>query len=82
MVLRCSVETVERYVFAHQIAVVQIGRNRRFWAQEVLEFVSGRSLPTRGKTRRPQGSTGEIGAFARVIVPINDTKREFRSEAP
>ena len=40
--LRCSQATVERYVFNHELAAIQIGRERRFRAEDVLEFVATR----------------------------------------
>lgn len=45
--LRCSAKTVERYVHAHELLAIQIGRERRFRADDVLEFIS-----TRPSTRR------------------------------
>jgi len=47
-VLRCSVETVERYVHAHELAVIRIGRERRFRADDVLDFIAAR--PTTART--------------------------------
>ena len=41
-VLRCSTATVERYVCAHQLVAITIGRERRFRADDVLEFVAAR----------------------------------------
>ena len=40
--LRCSESTVERYVHAHELDAIQIGRERRFRAEDVLEFVAAR----------------------------------------
>lgn len=40
--LRCSVETVKRYVANHQLEAVQIGRYRRFTAEAVLAFIASR----------------------------------------
>lgn len=51
-VLRCSVKTVERYVFAHQLAAIRIGRERRFRAEDVLEFVATRPLTVRDTGQR------------------------------
>lgn len=45
--LRCSTNSVERYVFGHQLAAVRIGRERRFRAEDVLEFVASRPLTVR-----------------------------------
>ncbi len=54
-VLRCSVETVERYVHAHELATIRIGRERRFRADDMLDFVASRSTTartSRNRTRR------------------------------
>jgi excisionase family DNA binding protein len=40
--LRCKPETVKRYVHTGQLIAVQIGKQRRFRAEDVLEFVAGR----------------------------------------
>ena len=40
--LRCPADTVERYVHAHELVAIQIGRERRFRAEDVLEFVATR----------------------------------------
>ncbi len=58
-VLRCSVETVQRYVHAHELAATQIGRQRRFRADDLLDFVASRATSARtgGRPapRRKQG---------------------------
>ncbi len=36
-ILRCSVRTVQAYVHSHQLDAIQIGRERRFRAEDVLE---------------------------------------------
>lgn len=54
--LRCSEATVGRYVFSHQLAAIRIGRERRFRADDVLDFIAtrpttariGRNAPRRG----------------------------------
>ena len=47
---RCPVETVERYVHNHELVAIQIGRERRFRADDVLEFIAARPANTkRGK---------------------------------
>jgi excisionase family DNA binding protein len=48
--LRCSEETVARYVYSHQLAAIQIGRERRFRAEDVLDFIDSR--PTTVRTGR------------------------------
>lgn len=41
-VLRCSSRTVERYVHDHKLVAIQIGRERRFRADDVLDFIAAR----------------------------------------
>ena len=50
-ILRCKVDTVERYVHAHELAAIQIGRERRIRAEDLLEFIGNK--PTTAKVRRP-----------------------------
>jgi excisionase family DNA binding protein len=38
-ILRCSEQTVERYVHRHLLDAIRIGRERRFRARDVLEFI-------------------------------------------
>ena len=45
--LRCSPAAVVRYVFSHQLAAIQIGRERRFRAEDVLDFIASRPLTAR-----------------------------------
>ncbi len=52
--LRCNPETVKRYVLGHQLAAIRIGRERRFRADDVLDFVNSRPT-TAGSGRK--GST-------------------------
>ena len=47
-VLRCEVKTVERYVHEHALVAIQIGKERRFRADDVLDFVAARPATTRG----------------------------------
>ena len=47
---RCPVVTVERYVHNHELVAIQIGRERRFRADDVLEFIAAR--PGNLRTRR------------------------------
>ena len=49
--LRCNPETVERYVFGHQLAAIRIGRERRFRADDVLDFVNSRRTPAESARR-------------------------------
>ena len=53
-VLRCSPESVARYVFSHELLAIRIGRERRFRAEDVLEFVAARPLTIRGAKRPPR----------------------------
>jgi len=46
--LRCSEQTVERYVHSHELDAIQIGRERRFRAEDVLHFIDSR--PTTRRT--------------------------------
>ncbi|MEZ6084008.1 MAG: helix-turn-helix domain-containing protein [Phycisphaerae bacterium] len=45
-VLRVPATTVIRYVHNHELNAVQIGRERRFRAEDVLEFIANR-VPTK-----------------------------------
>ncbi len=47
--LRCEVSTVERYVHNHELVAIRIGRERRFRADDVLDFVSAREASANGK---------------------------------
>ena len=48
--LRCDRKTVERYVHTHELMAIQIGRERRFRADDVLDFIAAR--PTNARKRR------------------------------
>ena len=51
--LRCSAGTVERYVYSHDLPAIHIGRERRFRADDVLEFIAARPTAKRnGKARK------------------------------
>ncbi len=50
--LRCSTATVDRYVYAHKLMAVRVGRERRFRAADVFEFVSSRPNTIRAEKRR------------------------------
>lgn len=53
--LRCPEKTIERYVYAHQLEAIQIGRERRFRGTDVLDFINRRPTSCRGSknsTRR------------------------------
>ena len=55
-VLRCEEKTVERYVHEHELDAIQIGRERRFRAEDVLEFIATRPTTRRdreGRSRAP-----------------------------
>lgn len=50
-VLRCSPQSVARYVFIHELTAVRIGRERRFRAEDVLDFIASRPSTIRGSIR-------------------------------
>ncbi len=54
--LRCEPTTVRRYVHNHELVAVQIGRERRFRAEDVLEFIATRHA-TQRSTGRPRRQT-------------------------
>lgn len=58
-VLRCSVQTVERYLHASELVAIKIGRERRFRADDVLDFIAARS--STAQTRRSRASGREQG---------------------
>ena len=45
--LRCDVATVERYVHRHELTAILIGKQRRFRADDVLDFVEARPATAR-----------------------------------
>ena len=49
-VLRCSVNTVRRYVHGHQLAAIRVGRERRFRADDVLDFLASRPVVAKVRT--------------------------------
>ena len=51
-VFRCPVKTVENYVHGHELSAIQIGKERRFRAEDVLEFIATRPTTQRQATRR------------------------------
>lgn len=51
-VLRCPSASVERYVFSHQLMAIRIGRERRFRAEDVLEFIAARPNTARNARQR------------------------------
>ena len=40
--LRCRPATIENYVHNHDLIAIQIGRERRFRADDVLDFITAR----------------------------------------
>ena len=60
--LRCSPMTVERYVFRHRLAAIRIGRERRFRAADVLDFVAGLPITAQCDRRHLRRKTAEPGA--------------------
>lgn len=53
-VLRCSANSVARYVYAHELLAIRIGRERRFRAVDVIEFVARRPNTIKAPKRRPE----------------------------
>ena len=51
-VLRCPKATVERYVHEHELIAVQIGKERRFRAEDVLDFVAARPSTVKTGSKR------------------------------
>ena len=60
--LRCSPTTVDRYVFAHLLAAIRIGRERRFRAEDVLDFVASRPITARAGKRHLRRKIHETAA--------------------
>lgn len=49
-VLRCEVATVTRYVHRHELDAIQVGRERRFRAEDVADFIARRpTLKRKGR---------------------------------
>lgn len=59
--LRCPAVTVERYVYRHRLMAVQIGRQRRFRADDVLEFIASRPSTARCDRQRLRRRNAEMG---------------------
>ena len=51
-VFRCSKAAVERYVHVHGLVVGQIGKERRFRAEDVLDFVAARPSTVKTGSKR------------------------------
>ncbi len=51
-VLRCSRAAVLRYVHEHELVAVQIGKERRFRAEDVLDFVAARPSTVKTGSKR------------------------------
>jgi|GEM_PF-2421734 len=47
--LRCEPATVERYVHAHELVAIRIGKERRIRADDLLDFIAGRESSANGK---------------------------------
>lgn len=43
-ILRCEPKTVERYVHAHELLAIQIGREARIRGEDLCEFIAARPL--------------------------------------
>lgn len=39
---QCPVSTIERYVHVHELVAIQIGKERRFRADDVMDFIAAR----------------------------------------
>ena len=63
--LRCSSATVARYVFSHRLVAVRIGRQRRFRADDVLDFIASRPTTTRCDGRQLRRKTADPSVSAR-----------------
>ena len=51
VVLRCSPETLARYVFRRELVAIQIGRERRIRAEDLLEFIATRRSSCESRKR-------------------------------
>ena len=51
-VLRCPRTTVERYVHNHELSAIQIGKKRRFRAEDLLDFIAAKPTTNRSERRR------------------------------
>ena len=49
--LRCTANTVEGYVHNHDLVAIQIGRERRFRADDVIDFINSRPSAARNGKR-------------------------------
>jgi len=59
--LRCEAATVRRYVHNHELTAIQIGRERRFQAEDVLEFIAAPySIGRSGKRDVRKGRGAEM----------------------
>ncbi len=47
-ILRCDASTVRNYVHSHALVAIKIGRERRFRADDLFEFLAAR--PSTAKT--------------------------------
>lgn len=54
--LHCPPQTVERYVHAHELVAIMIGKERRIRAEDLLEFLASR--PASAKSRRLHRTAG------------------------
>ncbi len=50
--LRCEESTVKRYVAQHELKTIQVGKGKRFKAEDVWDFVSSRPSTARPKRRK------------------------------
>jgi len=57
--LGVSTRTVQRYVHAHELAAIRVGRERRFRASDVISFLEGRPTTVRARKRRRRRPVGD-----------------------
>ena len=48
--LRCLTGTVDRYVHNHELRAIQIGKERRFRAEDVQDFIAARPGNVRSRS--------------------------------
>ena len=53
-VLQCDAKTVDGYVENHDLKIIQIGRDRRIRGADLLDFIAGKPLSTKGARKKKQ----------------------------
>ncbi len=64
-ILRCSPDTVRRYVFSHRLAAIRIGRQRRFRADDVADFIAACPVTAQCDKRRLRRKTANSAVRSR-----------------